>query len=167
MGKGKFKDALVGLGGPQPEHFALRFFDIPTAVLGYIPPKDIYNAAGVDYFLEGLDVGDWKKDPKGYKTPSGIYFTWMQDGARNLNRRVEDVRRTLEVVARGATEFDGTGLYVAHPRILEHHFIDFPGTGVERDDAPYLDLLDGRPRLHCRWVDLVSPKFGSALCGRN
>lgn len=166
MAKGKFKDTVVALGDSQPERFAKRF-DIPTAVLGYISPKDIYNAAGVDYFLEGLDVGDWKEDPKGYTTPSDFYLTWMHDGARNLKRKVEDVRRTLEVVARGATELDGTGIYVAHPRILEHHYIDFPGTSVGRDDAPSLHLFLGRPELHCSWVDGAPPGFGSALCGRN
>lgn len=165
MEKGKFKDSLVALWRVQPERFAGRF-DIPVAVLGQVPAKDVYEAEGVDYLLEGLDVRDWPDDPQEYKTPQGLYLAWMDTGVGKLNREVEDVRLSLERDARGATELDGSGLYVAHPIILEHHFIDLPGTFVGRNIVPSLGLFRDGPRVAYVWV-AVGPGFGAALCGRD
>lgn len=166
MGRGKFKDSLIALAKPLSENFAGRF-DIPVAILGQVPARDVYVAAGVGYYLDGLDVRDWSDDPQGWRTPSLLYLTWMQDGVWNLNKTVQDVRASLEADMRGATVSDGSGLYVAHPRILEHHFIDLPGTSVGRGHAPCLGLFYGRPRVHYDWVGPAGPEFGSALCGRN
>lgn len=166
LSKGKFKDSLVSLVRPQPESFAGRLL-LPVAVLGQVPAKDVYEAAGVGYYLDGLDVQDWPDDPHSYTTPTVPYLTWMQDGAGNLNRKVEDVRAGLEADTRGATESDGSGLYVAHQRILTHHFIDFPGTSVGSAYAPDLDLFDDGPRVSGGWVGSARPRFGSALCGRD
>ncbi len=166
MTRGKFKDSLVALARPQPENFTGRF-TLPIAALGQVPAKDVYEAAGVKYWLAGLNVQDWPEDPKGYITPHSFYLAWMDDGAKNLKRKVEDIRLNLRVDARGSTESDGSGFYVAHPRILEHHSIDLPGTVVERDGAPYLHLFGGRRELSHDWIDDAHPRFGSALSGRD
>ncbi len=164
--KGKFKDSLLRLVRLQPEQFARRF-DIPVIPLGRIVPvKDLCNAAGVDYLLDGLEVKDWSDHPKGYQTPDLPYFTWMQDGAKNLDRKVEVVRKTFEVDERGATDFDGVPLHIFHPRIIEHHFMDHPGTSVGADSAPFLNLWYGQPRLYFNWVGNADPEWGSASCGR-
>ena len=165
MSRGKFKDSIVVLAGAQTENFKDRV-DIPIAVLGQVPAKDVYEADGVKYWLDGLNVRDWPDDPFGFLTPRITYLSWMNDGAVNLKREVADVRANLETDLRGATESDGSGLYVAHPRILEHHFIDFPGTSGGSVRAPYLKLFDDGPRLSYGWVGDASPRFGSALCGR-
>lgn len=166
MTGGEFKDSLIVLAKPLPEKFAGRF-GIPVAVLGQVPPKEVYEAAGVAYYLEGLDVGDWPDDPQGYTTPRGLYLVWMDTGVGNLDKKVEDVRANLPAYTRGATEADGSGLYVAHPRILEHHMIDLPGTSVGSGSAPDLSLFDGRPGLDHGWVGFADPRWGSALCGRD
>jgi len=166
MEQGKFKDSLIALACFQLENFAGRF-DIPVAVLGQVPAKDIYKAAGVDYQLGDLDVRDWPDDPQGYVTPQRFYLSWMDTGVFNLDRKVEDVRTNLAPDMRGAQESDGSGLYVAHPRILEHHYVDFPGTSVGSGRAPYLHLFIGRPEVGYDWVDCAYPEFGSALCGRD
>lgn len=169
MARGKFKDSLIALARPQPENFGGKV-DIPSAILGQVPPKDVYEAAGMDYNLDRLNVRDWPDDPRGYTTPQGLYLTWMDTGVFNLDKKVEDVRAILKVEMhdlRGAAEADGSGLYFAHPRILEHHFVDLPGTSVGLDRAPYLDLFGGRPRVHYfHWVGNAPPRWGSALCGR-
>lgn len=169
MAGGVFKDSLVALARPQPENFGGRV-DIPVAVLGQVPPSDVYRAAGADYYLEDLNVRDWPDDPLGYTTPQGLYLAWVDTGMGNLGTKVDDVRWDLKAGLRdlrGMSENDGGGLYVAHPRILEHHGIDFLGTSVESDFAPYLSLFHGWPEVHCDWTGGAYPKFGSALCGRN
>ncbi|OGD97280.1 hypothetical protein A3E71_04450 [Candidatus Curtissbacteria bacterium RIFCSPHIGHO2_12_FULL_42_33] len=94
MEQGKFKDSLIALACFQLENFAGRF-DIPVAVLGQVPAKDIYKAAGVDYQLGDLDVRDWPDDPQGHKTPQRLYLVWMNTGVDSLGRKVEAVRLSL------------------------------------------------------------------------
>lgn len=129
---------------PQPETFPSRF-DIPVLVEKRIAPQRQAELAGLDYWLKDLDVSDWKDDPKGYKTPNAPYTTWMQDGRKNLNKKVSEVRKALASDERGATEHDGIALFIAHPEILEDHYIDLPGTSVGAGRAPFLDRWRGRP----------------------
>lgn len=150
---------------PQPEQFKGRF-DIPVIVETRIPVKRQSELTRLPYFLEGLEVVDWLGDPKGYKTPKIPYFTWLQDGAKNINRSVRDVRATFAEDERGATEFDGISLYIAHPEILKDHFIDLPGTTVGSHDAPFLFLWLDRPGLYCLDVGFPGSEFSSASCGR-
>lgn len=148
----------------QPEQFKERF-DIPVVVETRIPVIRQSKLAGVNYFLKGLEVKDWKKDPRKYKTPDDPYTTWMQDGKKNLNITVKNVRNYFAKDERGATEFDGIALYITHPEIIKDHGIDLPGTLVGSDRAPYLRLWDGGAELRCSHVDLADPDFGSASCG--
>lgn len=164
MSKGKFKDAIMSLVISQPESFVGRF-DIPSIAFGQIPSKDQCELAGVDSYLDGLEVSDWQEDPGGFRTPDKIYMNWMYDGGKNLKTAVSTVRANLLKDTRGATYYDGIGLYVARPEILKDHYIDLPGTSVG-SDAPDLSLLRGRPGLHCHWVGNAFDRFGSALCGR-
>lgn len=150
----------------QPEAFRGRF-DIPVLVETRIDPARQAELAGLDYWIKGLDVSDWKDDPKGYKTPETPYTTWMQDGKKNLKRNVEDVRENLETDERGATKYDGVALFIAHPEILNDHYIDLPGTSLGADYAASLSQWNGKPRVYYdgRVGNAVS-RFGSASCGR-
>lgn len=165
MSAGKFKDAIMSLSIAQPEKF-VGHLDIPTLAFGQIPAKDQCELAGINYYLRGFKVSDWQEDPGGWRTPGNIYMNWMYDGGKNLKTAVSTVRANLLKDTRGATEYDGIGLYVARPEILKDHYVDLPGTSVGSDNAPYLSLFNGRPGLLCRWVDNADGKFGSALCGR-
>lgn len=148
----------------QPEQFKGRF-DIPILVETKIPVKRQCELAGVNYFLEGLDVKDWKNDPRKYETPQDPYTTWMQDGKKNLKREVRDVRNSYAKDERGATEFDGIALYIAHSEILKDHSIDLPGTQVGSHYAAYLHLGFHGPELDDCRVDFANPDFGAASCG--
>lgn len=167
LARAKFKDSLVAFAALRPEKFA-DGLSLPLAVLGQVPPKDVYTASGFDYFLNNSDVRDWPGDPYGYRTPQRLYLARMVDtGIGNLNKKVEAVRANLAADLRGATEADGSGFIVAHPRILEHHYSDLPGTRVGLDRAPCLALFSGGPEVDYLWVGGASPRFGSALCGRD
>jgi hypothetical protein len=132
-----------------------------------IPARDQAESAGVDYHLKDL-VRDWEKDPRGYRTTYGVYMTWMQDGWKNRGRSVENVRMTLDPVERGATIYDGIGLYIARPNILTEHSVSLPGTSVKLNSAAYLRLLDGRrPQMSDTFTKFTNPMFGSATCGRD
>jgi hypothetical protein len=165
--KGKLKDMIMDLIKPQPESFKGRF-DIPVIVFGHIPVEDQAKLAGVHYGLEGLYVRDWEGDPRGYRTPAEVYMTWMQDGRQNLKRNVKKVRSTFDPAERGATVYDGIGLYIARPNILTDHYVDLPGTSVGIGIAASLELWNGRPQLGYYLAFLsANPGFGSASCGRN
>jgi len=161
------KEYLASLSkfGPQPEAFKGRF-DIPILVETRIPIERQCKLTGIKYLLEGVDFQDWPKDLQGYRTPDKPYFAWMQDGSKNLNETVQNVRETFKEDERGATIFDAIGLYLAHPEILKHHFINLPGTSVGSGYAPCLSLWYGGLWLHDCWVDGAGPSFGSASCGR-
>lgn len=165
LSAGKFRDAVMSLDVQRPERFVGRF-DIPTVAFGQIPAKDQCERAGINYYLQGLVVSDWQDDPGGWRTPNKIYMNWMDDGGENLKMAVSTVRANLAKDARGATEYDGIGLYVAQPEILKDHCIDLPGTSVGSYDAPGLKLLGGRSRLFYYRVGNGDGRFGSALCGR-
>lgn len=117
MANGVFKDSLMKLVNSQPENFRGRF-DTPIIGFGQIPIQDQCKLVGIDYLMNGLSVRDWPSDPQSYKTPNGFYMTWTDEGARSMNRKVEDVRKELTDDSRGGTEFDSVGLYVAKPQVL-------------------------------------------------
>lgn len=165
MSNGKFKDWLMKLVAPQPENFQIRL-NTPVAVFGQVPIKDQCALAGIKYFLEGYDARDWPEDPQQYETPNSLYLAWTDEGARFMKIGVRDVRRELAVDERGGTKFDGVGLYIVKPQVLQKRFLDLPGTAVGSDRAPYLDLWDVRPALNGHFVGLAYPGFGSLVCGR-
>lgn len=165
MSAGKFKDSVMKLAVPQPKNFKDRL-DAPFIVSGQVPIKDQCKLAGIDYLLSGFNVRDWTEDPQNYKTPNGFYMAWTDEGARFMNRTVEDVRKELASFERGGTEFDGIGLYIAKPQILQTRFLDLPGTAVGSGTAPLLYLWGGRPGLDCHFVGHALPEFGSLVCGR-
>lgn len=151
---------------PQPENFKGRF-DIPLIVETRIPIKRQCELVGIDYSLGSLPCVDWSGDTKDYKTPKKPYVTWMQDGTKNLDKSVEGVREEFTEDERGATVFDGLALYIARPKILEHHFIDLPGTKVGPRYAPFLGLWLGRPELDHRSVGSTYSRYFSSSCGRD
>ena len=165
MPKGKFKDSIMGLVVPQPEEFRGKL-NSPVAVFGQIPAEDQCRLAGIDYFLKGLNVRDWPDDPQNYQTPNSLYLAWTDEGARFMNRKVEDVRKKLAPDERGGTEFDGIALYIAKPQILKTRFLDLPGTAVGPGFAACLGRWDGRPWLNDYFVDRAAPVFSSLVCGR-
>lgn len=165
MSAGKFKDLIMKLVIPQPENFRGRT-DTPVIVSGQIPAKDQCKLAGIGYWLGGLTVSDWPNDPQHYKTPNGFYMTWVDEGRRFMNRKVQDVRGELAPDERGGTEFDGVALYITKPNILQTRFLDLPGTSVESGSAAGLRLWDGQPEMLSYFVDGANPGFGSLVCGR-
>lgn len=150
---------------PQPKEFKGRL-DTPLLVETRVPIERQAKLADIDYFLRGLDKKDWTDDPQGYKTPNIPYATWIDEGKRFMNRKVEDVRNELASFERGGTEFDAVALYIAKPQILQTRFLDLPGTTVGSDCAACLRRWGGRAELGRRFVDAASPRFGSVVCGR-
>lgn len=151
---------------PQPESFKGRL-DTSVIVETRISPKRQAELAGIQYFLDGLNKIDWNKNLKNYTTPEAPYAAWLEDGRNNLKKKPEDVRSSLKADEIGGTEFDGIALYISNPKILEHHFLDLPGTSVGSGSVAYLDLWGGRPRLSYFLVDGADdPRFGSVVRGR-
>ncbi len=165
MSRGNFKDSIMRLVAPQPEEFRGRV-DSPVAVFGQIPAEDQCKLAGIEYFLKGSNPRDWPEDPHQYKTPKFLHLVWTDEGARFMNRKVEDVRRELGEHERGGTEFDGIAQYIVKPGVLSIRSLDLPGTTVESGCAACLGRWGGRVELDGRWVGVAHPRFGSLVCGR-
>lgn len=166
MSKGKFKDLLMKLVAPQPESFRGRFAP-PVIVFGQIPPEDQCRLVGINYFPRGRNALDWTEDPQQYRTPKSTYLTWTDEGARFMNRKVEDVRQELLPDERGGTEFDGIGLCIIKPKVLEARFLNLPGTAFGSGSDASLELWYGVPELHYYgWIGHARPTFGSLVCGR-
>ncbi len=166
MSPGGFKDSIMRLIAAQPEAWRGRF-DLPRVVIGpKIPLGDQYKMLGLNYLLGGFRVSDWEEDPGGYKTPEASRLVWMQDGRVNLKRSMDDVRPTMATDERGASIYDGVGLFISDPDVLSHHFVAFPGTQIESGYAPAFDRwLDG-PKVGGSATSYTSPYFGAATCGR-
>jgi hypothetical protein len=161
-----FKDSIMGLIAAQPEVWRGRF-DKPVVVIGtQIPVENQYKMLGLNYLLGGFQVSDWEEDPGGYKTPEVSRLVWIQDGRVNRGRSVNDVRSNMATDERGATIYDGVGLYVSDPDVLDDHFVAFPGTQIESGSAPAFDRwLDG-PKVGASVTSYTSHYFGAATCGR-
>lgn len=140
----------------------------PTAKLTLARMLDI---AGIVYYGNLDMLKDWVGDPRNFRTPACSYATWLDDGNRNLDRSVQDVRDGLDVGERGGTVLDGVALYLKDRDILKLHFLDLPGSQIGSeigsDRSPYLSFWFNRPRLCGGWIDGVDPEFGSVVAGRN
>jgi len=150
---------------PQPENWKGRLAT-PVIVETRINPSRQCELAGIRYALDGISKTNWNKNLKNYTTPKAPYAAWLEDGRNNLNKKPEDVRKNLKDDEIAGTEFDGIALYIANPKILEHHFLDLPGTAVESVHAAYLILWHGGPMLSYFFVDRANPEFGSVVRGR-
>lgn len=150
---------------PQSENSKGKLGITPVLVETEIGPKDQCELAGIEYVLGGLSRADWNKNLKNYETPKAPYAAWLEDGRNNLNKKPTGVRKNLKADEFGGTELEGIALYISNPKILEHHFLDLPGTAVESDNSAYLDLWYGRPRLDYRFAAFAHPEFGSVVRG--
>lgn len=140
----------------QPKAFAGRF-DIPVLVETRITPQRQSELAGLPYHLEGYDVKDWEGDPKDYRTPDAPYATWIRG-----KRKFDDIRNTLETDERGGTEYDGVALWISKPGL----YVSLPGSSVESDRVPFIDVWGVRSRPYYYFVHSARSEFVFVSCGR-
>ena len=159
-----FKDIIMRLVAAQEESNRGRF-DIPAIVIGgRIPAKDQYELLGVEYSL-GEQMRDW--DTLGYETPTDPRLVWMQDGSINLGKDVKSVRDSLSADERGANIYDGVGLLVARPSVLNDHIVGLPGSLYGHQfSSPTLRLWGLRPSVSYEFVGIPEASTGPATCAR-
>lgn len=153
---------------PQPENYKEGLGITPVLVETGISPEDQCRLARIEYVSGGLNRTDWNRTLNNYETPKAPYAAWLEDGRNNLNRKPTDIRKDLETGKSegfGGTDIEGLALYMSNPKILDHHFLDLPGTTVESDYSASLFLWNGRPRLSCSFTDHADPRFGSVVRG--
>lgn len=151
---------------PKPESSKEKLGIAPVLVETEISPEDQCRLAGIEYISGGLNRTDWNKTLKNYETPKAPYSAWLEDGRNNLYRKPADVRKGLKESGEfGGTELEGIALFISSPKILDHHFLDLPGTTVESGCSARLLLWLGRPRLGYHLSDVASPRFGSVVRG--
>lgn len=148
---------------PQPDNWKGRF-DIPAIVETRIPVKRMLELAGIGVYFDPDSIKDWENGK--FKTPDKPYTVWLNDGSSNLNKSVDQVRKSLKADERGANIYEVIALYLRDPKILNHHYLDVPGSQVGSDRAPYLDRWFGQPWLGHRFVGFEYPFYGSVVAGR-
>lgn len=148
---------------PQPESWRVRF-DIPVIVERRVPLKRMLELAGIVRYFDVDLIKDWEKGK--FNTPKTPYATWLNDGSVNLGKSVSNVRKSLKNDERGGTVFDGIALYLKDPKILEHHYLDLPGSRVGSGRAPNLDRWSGQPKLSHDFVDDAHSRYGSVVAGK-
>ena len=147
---------------PQPKEWKGRF-DIPVIVEIRVPLKRMLELSGIATYFNIDSIKDWEKSK--FQAPEKPYTTYLNDGNINLNKSVDQVRKSLRIDERGGNIFDGIALYLKDPKILEHHFLDLPGSQVGSGNAPDLNRWLGRPELGRRFVDFANPRDGSVVAG--
>jgi len=158
----KFKDQIMGLVAPQPEKYKGRF-DIPVIVLGSkIWAGQQYKSIGFNYNV--LPIGIENYDPRGYQDSRSPHFVWMQDGT---DKSASGIKwNSFHNDERGANVFDGVGLMIARPDLLEDHFVVLPGSsfGAYKRAALWKEI-DNMQHLTMFNVD-VAESYSYASCGR-
>lgn len=148
---------------PQPKQFKGRF-DVPIIVETRVPLKRMLELAGINKYFDVDSIRDWERSK--FNTPKIPYTTWLNDGSVNLNKSVDTVRKALKADERGGTVFDGIILCLKDPKILEHHYLDLPGSQVGSDNAPCLGRWYGQPGLDLSFVGDGNPRYGSVVAGK-
>lgn len=149
----------------QPKEWKGRL-DTPVIVETRVTPERQAKLAGLQYFLGGLNKADWNQKLKDYTSPEPPYAAWLDDGRNHMNKSVKEVRENLKADELAGTEFDGIALYVSNPKILEHHFMDLPGTSVGSGGAACLRLWSVEPKVYYYFVSHAGPVYGSVVRGR-
>lgn len=158
------KDAIMRLLTPRPDRLP-KELSIPVVTLG--ASVDLDSQARFAGITPYFDLS------RAYDTAGGITYAqprliWMQDGEKNKGRSVEYVRAHLKGNERPATLADGIALAITQPdikSILRNHAIDLPGSAVESDRAPGLNVFNGGLGLGHYFVDCAYPYWGSASSG--
>lgn len=145
-------DNLVLVQPPQPERG--------------LSLEQILDRVGLSYSRGVLKMRDWRYDKGRFETPVVPYATWLEDGERNLEVALTDVRASLPKNARGGTGLEGIFLYAADRGILRRHFPECPGSAVGPFYAPSLCLEGDRPKFDSRYFSWASPNYGAVVAGR-
>jgi hypothetical protein len=158
----KFKDQIMGLVTPQPEKYRGRF-DIPIIVLGSkIWARQQYESIGFNYNVNIIAIESY--DPRGYEDQRSPHLVWMQDGTGKSASGIK--WNSFHNDERGANVFDGVGLMVARPDLLEDHFVVLPGSSFGAykravlwkgiDNGQHVNMFNADVAEHCSY----------ASCGR-
>ncbi len=166
---GRFKDNIMKLYAPQPDSYIGRF-DRPLIVFGQIPIKEQAELAGLDYYLEGLNVGEWEQTQEGFTTPKRAYLTWMQVDKKYQELNGLEASYSMQPDERGGNIPDAIGLYIASQKIPNGVGYYLPGTlvGYEKSSGiAYLGVLSNKPAISYCGVSTKMPGVVTATCGRN
>jgi hypothetical protein len=157
-----FKDKMMSLVTPQPEKYRGRF-DIPVIVLGSkIWAGQQYRSIGFNYNVPPIGIENY--DPRGYEDQRTPHLVWMQDGT---DKSASEIKwNSFHKDERGADVFDGVGLMVARPDLLEDHFVVLPGSsfGAYKRTALWKEI-DNTSHVNMFNAD-VTKHYSYASCGR-
>ncbi len=161
MSEAKYR-ALWPKSVVQPPECAGRF-DQVLPVEGIVPEQLIVLAKIVEYVRVGacanLAPAPRNKDRKLLMR----YVAFFQDGTRDLDRSVENVRKTYAVDEVGLSASEGLHLPIQYEEVLRHHAVDLPGSRVGEFHAPFVRWFnDDRPCLGADDVRSRAPHCGSA-----
>ena len=100
--------------------------------------------------------------------PQGHYLAIdVEDGRAMWNIKPSMCLAQFKQTKRfGGTVFEGISVVTYEPKILQHHYIDLPGSRYGSVEVPCLCEDGGRPLLYAFWLRRADPCFGSLSCRR-
>lgn len=98
--------------------------------------------------------------------PRGHYLAFgVEDGRAMRNTKPSVCLAQFKRDKRfGGTVNEGISTVMYEPEILQHHFIDLPGSRCGGGGVPYLFEVDG-PKLGALWGGNANPSYGSLSYG--
>lgn len=138
-------------------------FDVPLVVEPRIRLDQLFKLTGIASLADLTMVKVWGK--AGSKTPQVPYFTWAQDGRKNLNISVATVRANM-TSDEWAGDFDGIAIYLRFPGVLEDHSLALPGFEIGLAGSLDLEIWNEKPVFGPRSIESALPRYGAVTCGR-
>jgi len=178
----------------MPSKEVVEQFDTPVIVDSRISPRRQAELLGIQYDLNDEDLQDYETGDKAIVADKIPYTVWMNDGSGQINTSILSMRYTVipmnkeavrlgklewfqkyreenklkkAVPMRAANIFDGLGLYIAHPEVLDHHMVDLSGTLIKNQEgAPTIKLHEnGTVSIARRFIESYAcSQIGQASC---
>jgi hypothetical protein len=150
----------------QPVSYAGRFDQILLVDLAIDTPR-LAKMANFCRYVRPLECRDFVPAPTGKDgKPVSRYIAFVQLGKNNLNRTVEDCRKTFAPDEVGLVTAEGLHLSTEHEAHLRRYAAELAGSAYGEMHAPYVGWFgDCHPYFHARGIRDPLPDCGSASRG--
>jgi hypothetical protein len=153
----------------QPPEYAGRF-DAVLLVDRSIPLSELMRCGDIYPWVNptvctDLNLADAPQHPE-TKAALKRYVAFVQLGAKNLSRSVEDCRKAFTADEVGLVTVEGLHLPVQHERHLRHWAVDLASSRCSEVGVPCVGWFADTPDFYAGGVQHADPVYGSGSRGR-
>lgn len=163
LGYTSFDDYLtsIPLVPKWPSSWEQRF-DRTILVDARIPITRACELLSVTFLGDDETLVDFQPE----KAQQGVYWIRCQDGRKNHDLSVRDVRRAWPDDEMGLTAAEGLALYLQDPLVLTNHFLVLPGSVLRRRGlVSFLRSMDENALLDWLLSGHAEAQYGAASRG--